>query len=99
MKIVIATRGSALALWQAHHVEAALKARDATVEIALSIIKTTGDAIQDVLTGQRLEGAGGASGTEGRLDADQELLAPLVVRQRPLGVAERALDPRARRAR
>src|SRR5207248_827535 len=38
MKLVIATRGSALALWQARHVMERLHAVDTTLEIELSII-------------------------------------------------------------
>ncbi len=45
MKLVIATRGSELALWQAHHVEGRLEALGHTIE--LSVIKTTGDKILD----------------------------------------------------
>lgn len=45
MKVRIGTRGSDLALWQAHFVESEL-APEAEVEIV--IIKTRGDAIQDV---------------------------------------------------
>jgi hydroxymethylbilane synthase len=41
--IVIGSRGSQLALWQARHIAALLK-----VETRLEIIKTTGDKIQDV---------------------------------------------------
>jgi hydroxymethylbilane synthase len=41
--IVIGSRGSQLALWQAHHVAAKLN-----VESRIEIIKTTGDKIQDV---------------------------------------------------
>lgn len=44
----IATRGSALALWQAHHVEAELNASAAGTEIRLEIIRTTGDRITNV---------------------------------------------------
>jgi hydroxymethylbilane synthase len=44
--IVIGSRGSQLALWQAHHIAAKLHA--AGVETRLEIIKTTGDKIQDV---------------------------------------------------
>ncbi|HUS67231.1 MAG TPA: hydroxymethylbilane synthase [Kofleriaceae bacterium] len=47
MKLVIATRGSALALWQAEHVRARLMAAEAELEVALLIIKTTGDKIVD----------------------------------------------------
>jgi hydroxymethylbilane synthase len=46
--IRIATRGSALALWQAHHVEAALRAADPEAVTELTVIKTTGDRITDV---------------------------------------------------
>ena len=44
--LVIASRGSQLALWQAHWVEAQLTARGH--ECRIEIIKTTGDKIQDV---------------------------------------------------
>ena len=42
----IGSRGSQLALWQAHHISALL--REQGHEIQLEIIKTTGDKIQDV---------------------------------------------------
>ncbi len=42
----IGSRGSQLALWQAHHISALLRGRGHTVE--LEIIKTTGDKITDV---------------------------------------------------
>jgi len=44
--IVIGSRGSKLALWQAEHVAAALKALG--TETRIDVIKTTGDKIQDV---------------------------------------------------
>lgn len=47
-ELVIATRGSALALWQAEHVAAALRARSPDLIVRLSIIKTQGDKILDV---------------------------------------------------
>jgi len=47
-KVVIATRGSALALWQAHHVKARLEAVAPGIEVTLNIIKTSGDKILDV---------------------------------------------------
>jgi len=47
-KIIIATRGSKLALWQAEHVKAALEKSAPTVECELLKIKTTGDKILDV---------------------------------------------------
>lgn len=46
MKIVIGSRGSALALWQARHIQAELKKLGA--EASIEIIKTSGDKIQDV---------------------------------------------------
>jgi len=47
-RLVIGTRGSALALWQAHHVKARLEAQVPGVAIELEVIRTTGDAILDV---------------------------------------------------
>ena len=46
--LVIATRGSALALWQANHVSAALRAVAPDLEVRLEVIKTMGDKILDV---------------------------------------------------
>lgn len=51
--IRIGTRGSALALWQAEHVKARLEALGH--EVALEVITTTGDRVQD----RRLESVGG----------------------------------------
>ncbi len=45
-KLTIGTRGSKLALWQAHWIEARL--RELGFETAIEIIKTTGDKITDV---------------------------------------------------
>jgi hydroxymethylbilane synthase len=45
---VIATRGSALALWQAEHVKARLLAISPALEITFNVIKTQGDKILDV---------------------------------------------------
>lgn len=47
-KIVIATRGSKLALWQAEWIKSQLKEIDPEFEIELNKIKTTGDKILDV---------------------------------------------------
>jgi hydroxymethylbilane synthase len=47
-RIVIATRGSALALWQAEHVKARLIAISPGLEVAFNVIKTQGDKILDV---------------------------------------------------
>lgn len=54
-KIVIGSRGSDLALWQAHHVEAELQKLGHEIEI--KIIKTQGDRIQH-LSFDKLEGKG-----------------------------------------
>ena len=54
-KIVIGSRGSDLALWQAHHVKGRLQALGHEVEI--KIIKTQGDKIQH-LSFDKLEGKG-----------------------------------------
>ncbi len=43
--LVIGTRGSALALWQAEHVQARLKKRFRSLDVELRIIKTKGDKI------------------------------------------------------
>lgn len=47
-KIIIATRGSALALWQANHIKELLQQKYKDLEVELSIIKTKGDIILDV---------------------------------------------------
>ncbi len=47
-KIVIATRGSKLALWQSNHIKALIEENNPGVEVELKIIKTTGDKILDV---------------------------------------------------
>lgn len=54
-KIIIGSRGSDLALWQAHHVEGRLQALGHQVEI--KIIKTQGDKIQH-LSFDKMEGKG-----------------------------------------
>jgi len=48
MTIRIGTRGSALALWQAHHVEALVKAQPGAPAVELVRIKTEGDVRTDV---------------------------------------------------
>jgi len=54
-KLIIGTRGSKLALWQAYHTQAKLKAID--IESELKIIKTKGDKIQH-LGFDKMEGKG-----------------------------------------
>jgi hydroxymethylbilane synthase len=44
----LASRGSTLALWQARHVQALLRALHADLEIHIEILRTTGDRITDV---------------------------------------------------
>lgn len=46
--LIIATRGSRLALWQAHHVRDRLRAADPQRDIELLVLKTRGDIILDV---------------------------------------------------
>jgi len=46
--LIIATRGSRLALWQAEHVKDLLESLDSQLRVSLNIIKTKGDIIQDV---------------------------------------------------
>lgn len=46
--VIIATRGSQLALWQANHIKACLEKRHAGLQVKLSTIKTKGDIILDV---------------------------------------------------
>lgn len=50
MNLRIGSRGSQLALWQAHHIAALLSTKGHTVEI--EIIKTTGDRLQEVTFAQ-----------------------------------------------
>ena len=47
-RLVIATRGSALALWQAEHVKARLAGVAPEVTVEFNVIKTSGDKILDV---------------------------------------------------
>jgi hydroxymethylbilane synthase len=47
-RIVIATRGSQLALWQANHVKGRLEAVEPGLAVELNVIKTSGDQILDV---------------------------------------------------
>jgi len=47
-KIIIATRGSKLALWQSEHIKARLEELRPGLEVELKIIITSGDRIQDV---------------------------------------------------
>ena len=46
--LVIATRGSQLALWQANHVKDSLLEIDPSLRISLDVIRTRGDVIRDV---------------------------------------------------
>jgi hydroxymethylbilane synthase len=44
----LASRGSTLALWQAHHVQALLRTMHSGLEVEIEILHTTGDIITDV---------------------------------------------------
>lgn len=46
-QIIIGSRGSELALWQAHHIADLLKAQHPELQVAIEIIHTTGDKILD----------------------------------------------------
>ena len=46
-KLVIATRGSQLALWQSNHIKAVLEEQNPGLEVSLNVIITMGDRIQD----------------------------------------------------
>ena len=48
--LVIGSRGSKLALWQAEHVQSQLQATDPDLKVHIEIIKTTGDVKTDPLT-------------------------------------------------
>lgn len=48
--LVIGSRGSKLALWQAEHVQSQLRASDPDLTVRIEIIKTTGDVKTDPLT-------------------------------------------------
>ncbi len=47
-KIVIGSRGSQLALWQSEHIKALLEKQYSELDVVIRVIKTKGDAIQDV---------------------------------------------------
>ncbi|MEA1918002.1 MAG: hydroxymethylbilane synthase [Campylobacterota bacterium] len=47
-KLIIATRGSKLALWQSNHIKSLLESHHKGLEVELKIVITTGDRIQDV---------------------------------------------------
>ena len=51
MRLILGTRGSALALWQARHVAAELRRRHPDLEVLERIIKTEGDLQQSVPLG------------------------------------------------
>jgi hydroxymethylbilane synthase len=59
MKLRIGSRGSQLALWQAHHIAGLLRGQGHEIEI--EIIKTTGDRMQEVTFAQ----VGAETGTKG----------------------------------
>jgi hydroxymethylbilane synthase len=48
MKLRLGSRGSTLALWQAHHVQRLLHAMHTDLEVEIEVLHTTGDVITDV---------------------------------------------------
>ena len=48
LTLTLATRGSALALWQANHIKGLLEARHSGLSVELLVLKTQGDKILDV---------------------------------------------------
>jgi hydroxymethylbilane synthase len=48
MELRLASRGSTLALWQAHHVQALVRERHPDVDVGIEVLHTTGDIITDV---------------------------------------------------
>ncbi len=46
-KLIIATRGSKLALWQSNHIKNILQEQNQNLEVSLNVIVTTGDKILD----------------------------------------------------
>ena len=48
--LIIGSRGSKLALWQAEHVQSQLQATDSSLTVRIEIIRTTGDVKTDPLT-------------------------------------------------
>jgi hydroxymethylbilane synthase len=66
MKLRIGSRGSQLALWQAHHIAGLLRAQGHEVEI--EIIKTTGDRLQERTFAQ----VGAETGTKGMFTKEIE---------------------------
>jgi hydroxymethylbilane synthase len=48
MKLTLASRGSTLALWQAHHVKDRLRSLHDDIDVDIEVLHTTGDLITDV---------------------------------------------------
>jgi hydroxymethylbilane synthase len=100
--VKIATRGSALALWQANHVAAEIKRHSPDCETELVIVKTTGDQDQT----SRLESFGGVgvftrevqkAVMDGRANLAVHSLKDLPTQLEP-GMTLGAIPPRAPRA-
>jgi hydroxymethylbilane synthase len=98
-KLVIGTRGSALARWQSEHIAAALRAAHPGLEVTLSIIVTEGDRFQ---TGPLIEVGGKGvwvkdievALAEGRVDLAVHSLKDVPAELAP-GLALIAIPPRA----
>jgi hydroxymethylbilane synthase len=98
-KLVIGTRGSALARWQSDHIAAALRAAHPGLEVTLEIIVTEGDRFQ---TGPLIEVGGKGvwvkdievALAEGRVDLAVHSLKDVPAELAP-GLALVAIPPRA----
>jgi hydroxymethylbilane synthase len=98
-KLVIGTRGSALARWQSEHIAAALRAAHPGLEVTLEIIVTEGDRFQ---TGPLIEVGGKGvwvkdievALAEGRVDLAVHSLKDVPAELAP-GLALVAIPPRA----
>ena len=98
-KLVIGTRGSALARWQSEHIAAALRAAHPGLEVTLQIIVTEGDRFQ---TGPLIEVGGKGvwvkdievALAEGRVDLAVHSLKDVPAELAP-GLALIAIPPRA----
>jgi len=97
--LILGTRGSPLALWQANHIKTLLERAHAALEVRLETIRTTGDKITDVPLG--LVGGTKALFTKeieealraGRIDLAVHSLKDLPV-ELPPGLSLGAIPPR-----
>jgi len=66
MRIVIGSRGSDLALWQAHHVQALLRALEPGLDCPIEIIRTQGDRLSDESARQKGDTTDGWASADGK---------------------------------